>query len=287
MVKIKKKNEMVKQISKIIYYFFYDLVKIFKNLRKINNFIILYPRFFGIIFKKILIYDKLNSNFFFQSIRNNYDILTVFEIFSEETYCMTKLKSWEIINKQFKNILNNNFKPLVIDCGSNIGCSTEYFTRIFPKAKILSLEPNLESFIFSKKNITSSGVMLLNKAIGSEEKKLLIDTEDADNRASKISNYQGKEIESISVDSLVKSSDGCIPFMIKIDIEGFEVDLFSKNTEWIDNFNIIIIEIHDWMLPGESSSYNFFKALVENMNKNSKRDIIISGENLICIKNNE
>ena len=41
------------------------------------------------------------------------------------------------------------------------------------------------------------------------------------------------------------------------------------------------------MLPGEANSFNFFNALVENMNTDNKRDLIISGENLISIKTNE
>ena len=73
------------------------------------------------------------------------------------------------------------------------------------------------------------------------------------------------------------------PFIIKIDIEGHEKELFEKNTEWFDKFKIIIIEIHDWMLPGKAVSKNYFTTLVSCMKKNN-RDIIISGENIISIK---
>ena len=40
-----------------------------------------------------------------------------------------------------------------------------------------------------------------------------------------------------------------IPFLIKFDIEGFGKDVFINNLEWLKKFKIIIIEIHDWMLP--------------------------------------
>ena len=52
----------------------------------------------------------------------------------------------------------------------------------------------------------------------------------------------------------------------------------------MDKFDIIIIEIHDWMLPKNSNSSNFINALSETMKKGNKRDLIISGENLISIK---
>lgn len=278
---------MLKKFLRLIYYLIYDLLKILKNFDQKNNFIILLPRCFGSLFNKILIYDKLNNNFFFQYVRNKYDVLTVFEIFSEESYSLTKLKSWNNININYKKILKNNLNPLIIDCGSNIGCSSEYFSRIFSKASILSLEPNNESLTFSKKNLISSRVTSINKAVSSEDKKLLIDIDDHDNRNSKISSVKGIEIQSVSIKNLINDNNESIPFIIKIDIEGFENELFSKNYDWINKFDIIIIEIHDWMLPGEANSFNFFNALVENMNTDNKRDLIISGENLISIKTNE
>ena len=73
------------------------------------------------------------------------------------------------------------------------------------------------------------------------------------------------------------------PFIIKIDIEGHEKELFEKNIEWFDKFKIVIIEIHDWMLPSKAVSKNYFTTLVSSMKKND-RDIIISGENIISIK---
>ncbi len=278
---------MIKKFINTIYYLFYDLLKILINLQKKNNFIILLPRSLAIFSKKIFIYDKLNKKYFIQSIRNKYDALTVFEIFGEESYCLTKLKKWKKINKKYKNILEKKLKPLIIDCGSNIGCSTEYFYRIFSEAKFLSLEPNYECINFSKQNISPSDVVLINKAVSSEHQNLFIDLDKDDSRASKISKKQGIEIESISINSLINEHKLYTPFIIKIDIEGFENDLFSKNYEWINSFDVLIIEIHDWMLPGRSNSYNFFKAIAENMNIDSKRDIIISGENLILIKNDE
>src|SRR5262249_23765471 len=48
-------------------------------------------------------------------------------------------------------------------------------------------------------------------------------------------------------------------FLMKVDIEGFESDLFSANTEWIGATSIIVVEPHDWMLPGEHSSRSMQK----------------------------
>ena len=44
-----------------------------------------------------------------------------------------------------------------------------------------------------------------------------------------------------------KENRNFYPYLIKIDIEGHESQLFENNIEWIDQFKVIIIETHDWM----------------------------------------
>ena len=58
-----------------------------------------------------------------------------------------------------------------------------------------------------------------------------------------------------------------------------------NNNMSMDEFKIIIIELHDWMIPSQSISFNFINALTKTM-KYHKRDLIIKGDNIISIKNN-
>ena len=97
---------------------------------------------------------------------------------------------------------------------------------------------------------------------------------------------RGKKIskKTITINKILQQEKKKIwPFIIKIDIEGFEKDLFSKNYNWMDQFKIIIVEIHDWMLPYQSISLNYINAL-SKISKINKRDLIILGENLISIR---
>jgi hypothetical protein len=67
------------------------------------------------------------------------------------------------------------------------------------------------------------------------------------------------------------------PFIFKIDIEGGESDLFKKDFEWVDSFPMLVIELHDWMLPFQGSSRSFFKAISAY-----DFDIVYRGENIFC-----
>ena len=122
---------MLKIFFRYIIYSLLDLINLFKNFFLSNNFIIIFPRIISIMIKKILIYDKNNKRFFYQNIRSYSDILTVHEIFSSEHYNLKNFKIFENIQSYYEYILNKNFSPLIIDCGSNIGSSSTYFDKLF------------------------------------------------------------------------------------------------------------------------------------------------------------
>ena len=130
---------------------------------------------------------------------------------------------------------------------------------------------------------------MINKAINCEKNKVNFFSDIKDNRASKVSLKGGDIVESATINEIIEDLKprNNKPFLIKIDIEGFESKLFSKNYEWLNEFKVIIIEIHDWMLPKEFNSFNFLRALVETMSKKSKRDLLILEENLISIRIDE
>jgi hypothetical protein len=68
-------------------------------------------------------------------------------------------------------------------------------------------------------------------------------------------------------------------FIAKIDIEGFEKDLFASNLDWIAETFVIYIEPHDWLLPGQGSSKPFLNAIVPH-----GFEIYVVGENLTFVR---
>lgn len=73
---------------------------------------------------------------------------------------------------------------------------------------------------------------------------------------------------------------GFEPYIAKIDIEGGEEALFSCDTEWVDRFPLLIIELHDWLLPRSGSSRNFLSCVARR-----DRDFVYLGENVFPIRN--
>ena len=276
----------MKSLIRQLYYFFYDLFSIIRNCNTDHNFIIITPRILSLIIKKVFIYDKINKEILTQYVRDKYDILTVYEIFSIESYNLKKFKIWKDISRKYQKYQDEKLIPLILDCGSNIGSSTEYFQRIFKGSYATLIEPEEKNFNFANKNLSNKNNKLLNLVISNEEKDYFFEQDFKDSRAARVTGNQGTKIKSITINKILDDfpHNKYQPFLIKIDIEGFEAQLFSENYQWMNKFNIIIIEIHDWMLPGQANSHNFINALNQIANKGNKRDLIISGENLISIK---
>ena len=187
----------------------------------------------------------------------------VAQVFYSEDYSLEKFRRNNEISQYYKNILKQNLKPLIIDCGAHIGLATKYFSLIYPHSKLICIEPVMGNCNQAKiNNLEYHNVEFLNKAVGAEDGKGSIYNPKLGNNAYRVNKNEKGDINIISVNSILKNlEEDAIPFIIKIDIEGFENELFSKNTEWIDNFPIIIIELHDWMLTKSSNSSIFLSSI--------------------------
>ena len=148
------------------------------------------------------------------------------------------------------------------------------------RSQIISLEPDIANYELLEKNVPSA-IIHFNKAIACEEKNLKLNNSTLDPRATSIEYETQGKIECVSVNKILNELENDFePFIIKIDIEGGEKDLFKKNTDWINKFKIIIIEPHDWLYPSTNTFQNF---LISIADKN--RDFIIQNENILSINN--
>lgn len=272
-------------LFKSLFNLFEPLFLFFLCLKKKNQFVIVTPRFLSLIIKRVIIFNLRKNFFFSQHVRNYYDINTVFQIFGYDEYSLKSLNIWKKIEKEFTK--KKKYKKIIIDCGSNIGSSSRFFSEVHKDVFIYSIEPDYKNFLYLKKNISKKNVYFINKAVASKNYNYEV-RKNKDPRAHTINiKFNHSLKKTITINQILKMSknEKSWPFIVKIDIEGFEKDLFKNNIEWMDEFKIIIIELHDWMIPSQSISFNFINALTKTM-KYHKRDLIIKGDNIISIKNN-
>ena len=134
-------------MRKMLYVYFIYCGRFFKNLlTNDSNYIRLTPPRFDVLLKNKLqkgsIYDKYNKIKFNYYIETFYDSITVDQVFSRDEYSLRKNNFHGLINSKYRKILESEIRPLVIDCGANIGLSTKYFSLKYPDAVIVGVEPD-------------------------------------------------------------------------------------------------------------------------------------------------
>lgn len=206
-------------------------------------------------------------------------------LFVHEDYRIQRLSRAREIFARYEALCAAGQTPLILDIGANIGLSVVYFREVFPSAKIVAIEPESSNFSELEKNAGSDQLVVpIRAAIASRDGFAVIEDEAApkDGFRTRIADEAASaRIPALSVKSiLADKGTGCVPFLIKIDIEGFEAQLFSENFDWIDDFPLLIIELHDWMLPGQASSGPFLSAIAGR-----SRDFVYISENVFSIRN--
>ena len=267
--------KIVSKVKTVIKFYFNSL----RSLLDLNKrYIRLTPFYRG----KIYFYDRERKCFFCIFVRERVDSGTADQVFTNDDYDLKFLKRYDELLEKYNNILAQSKIPLIIDCGANIGCSTIHFATTFPNSIVVAVEPENNNFLMMEKNCKDlNNIRLLNNAIGSANGFVSIDDVESDNNAFRTNLNDNKgDIEMLSINTILSSHNEFIPFVVKIDIEGFEEDLFSRNTEWVEKFPLLIIETHDWMLPRQANSHNFLKVISEQ-----HRDFIHKGENIFSISN--
>jgi FkbM family methyltransferase len=226
------------------------------------------------------LYGKKSRNVLSVEVRDRLDLEVLGQIFRSEDYNLSRLRRWPDIDACYRAIADGGGLPLIVDCGANIGASALYFAEQFPLAKVLALEPQPGNFALLSRNCAAHGrIVPLAAAVASEDKRGALHDPGQGNWSFRVSERAGGEVEMVSINSLLARTPG-MPFIVKIDIEGFEAELFSRNLEWLDRFYVLIIELHDWMLPRRRSSQAFLQAIGAR-----DRDFVHVGENVFSIAN--
>lgn len=170
----------------------------------------------------------------------------------------------------------------IIDGGSNVGLAAVYFANRFPKATIVSIEPESSNFEMLRRNtqaypaihpiqsgIWSSSTFLKIKDLGLGNWGFIVEEQETEDKDT---------FKAISIGDIMKQFNRQEIDILKLDVEGAEKEIFTKNyQEWLPYTNILVVELHDRMKKGCSKA--FFKAMIEY-------DFSIHqlGENLICTK---
>jgi FkbM family methyltransferase len=174
-------------------------------------------------------------------------------------------------------------RRIIIDAGANIGASTVFFADHVPDAFIFAIEPEANFRLLSKNVENLQSVRAVEAAIAAKKGRMRVIDPGIGHwgfRTESTSAADGT-VPCITVSDIYRQMEArCFPFLVKVDIEGGEADLFSANTKWVARTPVIVVELHDWLLPKSANSRAFLQC-ISTLN----RDFVYIGENIYSIAN--
>jgi FkbM family methyltransferase len=206
------------------------------------------------------------------------------QIFVNKDYDLSRLARFKDIIGEYQRILASGRRPLILDCGANIGASALWFSKSYPKAHVVALEPEEHNSEILRLNCEKNpGITTMKAAISCVDETLFIQDPgqgDWGFRTASKPDGNGSPVPAYSIATILEKNPADDLYIAKIDIEGGEAHLFEANYEWIAQAMLIIVELHDWLLPGSANSQNCLRALSQY-----PRDLVFMGENLFSIRN--
>ena len=208
---------------------FYNLSVLLKPRRRLLSWLRVLIDYTRITFKDVFINKILSKKLFKEKVNGitihflDFDLFrSLFEeIFIEEQYMF----------------FTNKKKPLIVDCGTNIGMGVVYVKSVYTDSRIICFEPDPGTYEILKKNIEVNNfcnVTTHMKAISGEKGKMNFFIESAHQSSLGMSLYEEafeQDInakEKITVQSVLLSDYiNEIVDLLKIDVEGAEFEVFT------------------------------------------------------------
>lgn len=173
--------------------------------------------------------------------RGETDLATLLHVWNDSCYSMPEI----------------NDPTWIIDAGANAGYATRWFSEQFPNATIIAIEPDPTNVELLRRNVDHlSNVTIVAGALAAEMGTAdLVDTGEGAwaMRVGAAGEGVGRvigHVPCVTIASLM--ADRCIGriSLLKIDIEGGELEVLRASSPWIELVDAIVVELHDRFRPG-------------------------------------
>lgn len=162
-----------------------------------------------------------------------------------------------MVTQQYASLARGDVR-VIVDCGANVGYASAYLLSRCPKARVVAIEPFHANAELCRRNLAPYGdrATVIEAAVWSHPTRLALDYVANDEWGVRV--REARQDEQGDVDAIDLPSLGLEHIdVLKIDIEGSELELFARNVErWLPYVSTIAIELH-----GEACEKQFNDAL--------------------------
>jgi FkbM family methyltransferase len=217
------------------------------------------------------------------------DIAVLHQIFLRKEYEIDGFGPLAVsLQHYYEGLLARGCKPLIVDLGANIGASAVALHRRWPRSAMVAVEPQPDNFHLLQMNTRSidctavcaavagktGSIQMFNPQLGVESLAYRV-IDEQDRSAGSQAAAEAFTARAVTVSELLDEHADSAPFILKIDIEGYEKRLFEGDCPWTTAFALIVIETHDQMLPFQGISSSVLRQICKG-----NFDLTSRGENL-------
>lgn len=150
----------------------------------------------------------------------------------------------------------------ILDVGANIGASAIYFAMQCPKATVYAFEPEADNFAMLQRNVRDwPRIVPLRQAIWSRNT-----SREVCSRKTGAWGYTmvevadqgyglGQMVECVTIPEFMRQRGLEKIDILKMDIEGGEKEIFEHPEGWIDQVELLVVELHDRICPGCTAAF--------------------------------
>jgi FkbM family methyltransferase len=206
------------------------------------------------------------------------DRSTLQQVFINREYDCPSPVHNRAVHDFYEDVLSRSKVPVIIDCGANIGLASLWYTRLFPRAKIIAVEPEPENFRILRMNIVGyPNIVAVHGAVSDRRTSVSMTNVGDEPWAWETVETSDGDVSTYTIPSLKEIIPDAVLMIVKIDIEGGEVALFRSNVEWVPETPVVVFEAHDWLFNWRGTFHAITSVLIK-----LPRDYIQSGENTFC-----
>ena len=210
------------------------------------------------------------------------DEIVVARVLKDSSFNFGPLRRAGELSDLYRRLIRTGKTPLIVDTKANFGASAVYFAHSFEQAHLVAVEPEQDNFDLLVANTAGLPVECLHAAASATA--LDKDRPSAALPADGVMAPGGginlaPPVPSVTINEIYeKHEQDSLPFIVKMDMEANGAGLFAANTEWIGRTPIIIIVLHDGLIPGTENSRAFVEYIA-----NFNRDFVYIEDNIFSI----
>ena len=212
------------------------------------------------------------------------DEAVIFQVMKNSRYNFKPLRRARELSDLYARITRTDKAPLIVDAGADIGASAVYFAYSFAKARVVAIEPEKGNFDLLTANTGNLPVECLRASVAASAGAF-----DGLDASGGLHNCQagapaGRTNPATPVPRTAlneiyeRNIKDTAPFIVKLDLEDTEGELFAENTEWVGRTPVIIITLRDGLIPGTAN----LRAFVEYIAA-CNRDFVYLHDNIFSI----